>query len=69
MQQRRKCRKDGPLWIEARYPGRCPCGQRIRPGDRGYYYPSRKRIICKKCGILAEAGVIDDELQPRLKAQ
>jgi hypothetical protein len=49
-----------PRWINARFPGRCKeCGRAIKRGDRAYYYPLTKSILCAEpCGAAAERDFV-----------
>jgi len=48
--------KGDPRWIVARYKGKCSCcGTPILKGDKAYYYPNGKKILCASpCGFKAE---------------
>ena len=59
--------KHDPRWIVVKYSTRCHCGQEIKRGDRGYYYPRSKKVVCEKCGLLGEMAIIDDDMNQLLK--
>lgn len=59
--------KHDPRWIAARYPTRCHCGEEIKRGDRAYYYPRGKKVVCEKCGLMGEMALIDDDMNQMLK--
>jgi len=50
-----------PYWTTARFPGKChDCGRPIRQGDRIYYYPKGKHILCADpCGKDAHREFVD----------
>lgn len=58
---RRNYYKDDPRWIDVRYAAKCSCGQEIRPGDRGFYYPRGKTVVCEQCGMVGESQLIDED--------
>lgn len=42
-----------PKWLTVKYACKCDkCGKSIKPGDRGFYYPSDKSMFCEgdECG-------------------
>ena len=42
-----------PFWLKARYAGHCDrCSQPIRKGDRAFFYPRTRTILCagQDCG-------------------
>ncbi len=46
-----------PRWLTVRYPCRChTCGTEIKRGERAYYYPNGKTMLCGRdaCGPQAE---------------
>jgi hypothetical protein len=58
-----------PIWIKARYPGRCTrCGQAIKRGDEVLYYTVGRKLLCNgdDCGRQAmrdfEAAEADERL-------
>lgn len=59
---RRNYYEDDPRWIDVRYPAKCSCGQQIRPGDRGFYYPRGKTVVCEQCGMVGEFRLIDEDI-------
>ena len=66
---RKSCCRNDPRWIDVRYTARCACGRQIQPGDRGFYYPKAKTVACEKCGLVAEMGLIDDDLNQLLNVR
>lgn len=47
-----------PYWLKARFPGTCGrCSDRIKKGDRVFYYSRGGTIYCEKqrCGGAASA--------------
>ncbi len=44
-----------PYWLTARFDSKCKCDQAIRKGDRGFYYPNTKTLLCAKCSDKAAA--------------
>ena len=56
-----------PFWLNARRAGACArCGRKIARGDRAYYYPNERKLLCKSedCGEQAArsfAAQLDDE--------
>ena len=46
MRNNRRANRD-PYWLTARYTGRCAqCEATIRRGDRAFYYPAPKTLLC-----------------------
>lgn len=46
-----------PYWLIARYEGTCEkCGERIKAGERIFYYPNARAAYSGKC---AEAAAAD----------
>jgi len=40
-----------PRWITARFQGQCKkCGKKVETGEKVYYFPIGKAIICQNCG-------------------
>lgn len=40
-----------PYWLTARFDSKCQCGTPIKKGQRAFYYPNGKRILCAgTCG-------------------
>jgi hypothetical protein len=66
---RRNYYQDDPRWIDIRYAAKCPCGQEIRRGDRGFYYPKGKTLVCENCGFVGESQLRDDDSNAMLKVQ
>lgn len=59
-----------PRWLTAKWPGKCSapkCGKPIAKGERVFYYPNGKRILCPACGEQGEreftAAAFDDAQQ------
>ena len=54
-----------PYWTTARFASRCQrtssatpgstCGAPIRKGDRIFYYPASRSVLCEACGADAAA--------------
>lgn len=44
-----------PYWLRNRYGFVCSCGAPIEPGNRAFYYPNGKKMLCEKCGDKADA--------------
>jgi hypothetical protein len=47
-----------PRWLTVKYRCRCArCGTEIKPGQRGFYYPNGKKLLCDlpDCGKQASA--------------
>jgi len=44
-----------PYWTTVRFNSTCHCGQPIRKGDRGFYYPKGKVMNCSKCSDKASS--------------
>ena len=55
-----------PHWLAARFPGQCrKCGAAIRKGDRIYYHPLTRTVLCAACGEPAAAetaAAVADEI-------
>ena len=67
--KRRRHSNRGTRWIRAKYPGRCHCGRRIRPGDRALYFPASKKLSCCECGRVDVMRISDDDLNAVLKVR
>lgn len=39
-----------PFWLSARFNSKCACGAEVKRGERGFYYPNDRRMLCSKCG-------------------
>lgn len=64
-------------WINARYAGRCRCGEPIIAGDKVWYYRPPTTILCASCGAklaviarsreadASDARVFDKATRPR----
>lgn len=45
-----------PYWMTTRYPGECKgCKKAIRKGERAFYFPKGRRLLCGTCGDEADA--------------
>jgi hypothetical protein len=45
-----------PRWITARFDSKCPCGNIIKRGERIFYYPRTRTVLCENpCGNKASA--------------
>ncbi len=64
---RRNYYSKDPRWIRAKYPGRCRCGRTVKPGDRAFYYPISRKLVCRDCGRTAEMEITEDDLNAVLK--
>ena len=49
-----------PRWINARFNRDCECGEAIRRGDRIFYFPNGKTVLCETCGELASARFVSE---------
>ena len=54
-----------PYWTRARFHSTCPCGTRIRKGDRIFYYPNDRTALCEKCGQRGAAELAEAKLLER----
>lgn len=44
-----------PYWLTARFASVCSCGKRIEKGERGFFYPNGRRMLCAApCGEKAD---------------
>ncbi len=59
--------RNRPRWIDVRYPARCCCGREICPGERGFYFPAGKTVICESCGSAAQKMLVDHDVNRILK--
>jgi len=53
-----------PFWLSARFNSKCACGAEVKRGERGFYYPNAKKMLCAKCGETASrdfAAAAQDE--------
>ena len=67
MYRRNHYEKD-PHWIDVRFPARCACGQTIYPGDRGFYFPIGKTVVCEACGVATDVISVERDINRILKA-
>lgn len=44
-----------PYWLTAKWEGTCHCGGTIKKGQRAFYYPNGKRLLCAPCSEKAAA--------------
>ena len=51
-----------PHWITAHYDGKCSeCGTEIKKGDRAFYFPNGKKILCEAvCGRAAHERFVEE---------
>ena len=68
MIRRHYCSRD-PRWIRARYPGRCHCGRKVKPGDLSLFFPNGKKLSCRDCGQVDAMRISDDDLKTILKVR
>ena len=48
--------KGDPYWITARHDDECSgCHQPVKRGERAFYYPRNRTLMCRNCGEDADA--------------
>ena len=48
--------QNDPHWMNARYNGLCPCGQKISKGDLIFWYPREQKALGSSCGCATMAA-------------
>lgn len=56
------CRNSTPYLITAKYPATCRCGQEIKAGDEALYYPSARKVECRKCATPTLNALADERM-------
>jgi hypothetical protein len=51
-----------PYLITARYPGKCACGQEIKPGDQVLYFPASRKVECRDCATPTLDALADERM-------
>lgn len=52
--RRRIANGGDPYWLDARFASRCACGKAIKTGERVFYYPRERKVVCESCGHTGE---------------